>query len=180
MKKLRRNIPVLLFLVGILFGCTQNTKDADVEADIAAIREVLDQYKLAINTDDMDLFISCWADDAKRMEPDLDVIIGKENIRERFQIFFDYLIMDLDFYGETEVEVDGDLAFSMANVIISSSPKEGGPKNHLDFKVTDIFKRQTDGSWKIYMDHISPNPMWSNDSISQELLDKQDLSDPVL
>ena len=79
-----------------------------------------------------------------------------------------------------EVEVAGDLAFSRVNVIISSSPKEGGPTAHLDLKVLDIYKRQTDGSWKIYIDCLNANPKWSNDSISPEMLDKQDTSDPVL
>jgi len=180
MKEIRLNIAIVLFLAGILSGCTQNSNNPDVEADIAAIKELMDQYKLAVNTNDMDLFISCWADNAKRMEPDLNVIIGKEKIRERFQVYFDHLNMNLEYYGETEVEVAGDLAYSKVNCIISSSPKEGGPASHLDLKVLDIYKRQADGSWKAYIDCINSNPKWSNDSISPELLKKQDLSDPAL
>ena len=30
MKKLKLRIPILLFLAGILFGCTQNIKDAEI------------------------------------------------------------------------------------------------------------------------------------------------------
>ena len=180
MKKQRLSIPILLIIVGILFGCTQNTADADVEADIAAIRQVLDRYQLAVNTNDMDLFMTCWADDAKRMEPDWDVIVGKEKIKERFKLFFDHLNMDIASYGEIEVGVADDLGFAMGNFMIESALLEGGPTSYLDCKVSDIYKRQADGSWKIYIDHYSPNPVWSNDSISQELLDKQDLSDPAL
>ena len=180
MKQLRLNIPVLLFLLGILFGCTQNTKDADVEADIAAIRELLDQYILAVSTDDIDLFMTCWADGAKRMEPGFDVIVGKENIRAHFKFMFDQFNSNVDFYGELETEVSGGLAFSQVNAIVSFSPKEGGPMNNLDLKVLDIYKKQADGSWRIYIEHVSNNPVWSNDSISPEMLDKQDPSDPVL
>ncbi len=151
-----------------------------METDIAAIQELMEQYRLAVNTNDMNLFSSCWADDAKRMERDFNIIVGKEKIMERFKIYFDRLNNHLDFYGEREVEVDGDLAFSQVNVIIASSPKEGGPTTHIDLKVLDIYKKQTDGSWKIYIDCINSNPAWSNDSISSELLEKQDLSDPAL
>ncbi|MEN8157693.1 MAG: hypothetical protein ABFS10_12145, partial [Bacteroidota bacterium] len=66
------------------------------------------------------------------------------------------------------------------NSIISITHKEGGPTTLLDLKVVDIYKRQTDGSWKIYIDCINLNPKWSDDSISPELLDKQDPSDPLL
>ena len=180
MRQLRLSIPVLLFLVGILFGCTQNTKEADVKADIAAIRELLEQYALAVNTDDIDLFMTCWADGAKRMEPGFDVIIGKDDIRAHFKFMFDQFNNNVDYYGEFEAEVSDNLAFGQVNAIVSFSPKEGGPTNNLDLKVLDIYKKQADGSWKIYIDHVSNNPVWSNDSISQELLDKQDLSDPVL
>ena len=180
MKKQRLIIPVLLIIVGILFGCTQKTTDADVEADIAAIKQVLDRYLLAVNTNDMDLFMTCWTDDARRLEADWNIIVGKEKIKERFKPFFDHLNMDIAFYSEIEVEVADDLGFSIGNVIVESVPLEGGPTSLLDFKVTTIFKRQADGSWKMYIDHTSPNPVWSNDSTSQELLDKQDLSDPAL
>lgn len=180
MKKHSLSIPILFIIVGILFACTQNTNDTDVEADIAAIRELLDQYALAVSTDDIDLFMTCWADGAKRMEPDFDVILGKEDIRAHFKFMFDQFYSNVDFYGELETEVSGNLAFGQVNAIVSFSPKEGGPTNHLDLKVLDIYKRQADGSWKIYIDHVSNNPVWSNDSISSEILDKQDPSDPVL
>ena len=180
MMKLRLSIPILLFLIGILSACTQNNKDADVEADIAEIRQVMDRYLMALNTDDLELFMTCWADDAKRMEPESHVIVGKDKIEARFKIFFDNLNMDIALYGDFEVGVADDLGYSLGNFILSSSPKEGGPTSFLDMKASDIFKRQTDDSWKIYIDHFSPNPVWSNDSISDEMLEKQDLSDPTL
>ena len=107
---------------GNLVACTQNNKITDEEADIEALKEIVDRYLHAVNTNDMDLFMTCWAEDARRLEADYNIIVGK----------------------------------------------------------ADIFKRQADGTWKIYIDHTSPNPVWSNDSISDEMLDKQDLSDPML
>jgi len=65
-------------------------------------------------------------------------------------------------------------------VLLSVTPKEGGPATLLDLKMVDIYKKQTDGSRKIYIDCINPNPWWSDDSVSPELLDKQNPSDPLL
>ncbi len=180
MKKLKSPIQIVLILLGVLIACTPNEKNTDEEADLEAIKEVIDRYLHAVNTNDMELFMTCWAEDARRLEPDYNIIVGKEDIEARFRLLFDNLDMDIAFYGELEFEVDDNLGFFIGNVFSEATPYEGGPVMHFDLKVADIFKRQADGSWKIYMDHTSPNPVWSNDSISKEMLDKQDLSDPML
>ena len=177
MKKLRLNIPVFLFLVTLFFGCAQNNKNADIEADKAAIKETLGQYVHGANTDDLDLFISVWTDDAIRMESGYPAIVGKEDIRAHFKMIgFDQFNINIDFYGELEVEVSGDLAFSHTNYILSLTPKEGGSTTHFDGKVVDIYKRQSDGSWKIYIDSPNSNPTWSNESVSPELGNKDSLA----
>ncbi|MFC2115153.1 YybH family protein [Bacteroidota bacterium] len=179
MKKLKLKFPIFFLLFGILLGCAQYNKNADVEADIAAIKEVLGTYILGVNNDDLDLFISAWCDDAIRMESGYPAIIGKEIIRAHFKkIGFDNFNCNIDLYGEIEVEVSGDLAFSHANYILSITPKEGGSTTLFDGKVVDIYKRQADGSWKIYIDSPNSNPTWSNDTLSPGMLEKQNPYDP--
>jgi len=178
MKKIKLNFPIFLFLFGILFSCAQNNKDADVEADIAAIKEHYDQYVLCANTGDLDLFISLWADDATRMEPGTPAIVGKENIRPHFKKLFDQFNNKMIMIGETEVQVSGDLAFAYGTVTLSSTPREEGPAIQTDIKWLDILKRQADGSWKIYVDCINFHPTWSNEANPAELLEKQKQSSP--
>lgn len=157
MKKLKLNFPIFLFLFGILFGCTQINKDADVEADIAAINELYDQYCIHANAGDLDNFLSLWEDNAIRMEPDNPSIIGKENIRKFFQVSFELFSINVAIYGDTEIQISEDMAFSRGTYTLSLTPKEGGPTTHIDGKWLDILKRQTDGSWKIYIDMVNFN-----------------------
>ena len=173
MKKLTFSFPVLLFLFGIIFGCAQNNKDADVEADIAAINELAEKYFHYSNTLNLDSFMTVFADNAIRAEPGLPSIIGKDNIRERFRIIWNEVNFTISQYGEVILEVCGDQAFSYRMVTLSTTPKEGGSTTHTDMKVLSVFKRQNDGSWKIYIDCYNLHPTWSRDSIPTELLEEQ-------
>ncbi|UCH14919.1 MAG: SgcJ/EcaC family oxidoreductase [Bacteroidales bacterium] len=180
MKKLKFCLLIISFLFGVLAGCNQTNKNADAEADLAKIKEVAAQYRDAVKNDDLDLFMDVWAEDAIRLEPGFNAIKGREKIREHFKPFFDQFYSWADLYGEQEWEVSGDLAFSYANCIVSTIPKEGGDTIIFDVKVVDVFKRQVDGSWKIYIDCPTPNPEWDLDPLSPDMLDKQDSSDPLL
>ena len=140
----------------LFFSCTQQEK-VDDEADIAAINALYDQYCHAANTDDLDLFISCWADDAIRLEPDHVSIFGKENIRDFFKVLYDQFNLKIVIYGDTEIQISKDMAFGRGTATLSLTPKEGGPTTHLDAKWLDILKRQADGSWKIYIDMVNFN-----------------------
>ncbi len=173
MKKLTFSFPVLLILLSILLGCAQNNKDIDVEADMAAISELSEKYFYYANTLNLDSFMTAFADNAIRAEPGLPSIIGKDNIRERFKIIWDQANFTISPYGKVIQEVCGDQAFGYTLVTLSSTPKEGGPTTHTDMKVLTVFKRQNDGSWKIYIDCYNLHPTWSRDSIPSEMLEEQ-------
>jgi uncharacterized protein (TIGR02246 family) len=174
MKKLSLNFPILLILILLLSGCAQNKKDTNVENDIAAIKAMYDKYLHCVNTDDLDNFITAWADDAIRMEPGIPSIVGKENIRANFKKKFDMSKNDMVYCAETEVQVlSNDMAYGYGAVTLTSTPKEGGPATRTDIKWLDILKKQDDGSWKIFLDCINFHPTWSMDSIPSELPDEQ-------
>jgi len=158
MKKLELSLLLSTSVVIILFffSCMQQEK-VDVEADIAAINELYDQYVHAANTDDLDLFISTWDDDAIRLEPGRSSILGKENIRAFFKTLYDQFNLNIVIYGDTEIQVSKDMAFGRGTATLSLTPKEGGSTTHLDLKWLDILKKQEDGSWKIYRDMINFN-----------------------
>ncbi len=124
------------------------------QTDIAAINELYVQYCHGGNSDDLDLFISLWADDAMRIEANVPAILGKEQIREHFKFFFDQFIQKVTIHGETEVQISGNMAFSRGDFTVSLTPKTGGPTTLLNGKWMDILKRQADSSWKIYRDCV--------------------------
>jgi len=147
----------ILVITSAMLCFTFSCKKQDTEADIAAINELYDQYCLGANTGDLDLFISLWTDDAIRMEPNTSAIFGKEQVRAHFKISFEQFNINVAIYGETEVQVSDDLAFSRGTYTLSLTPKEEGPTTYIDGKWLDILKRQADGSWKIYIDCINYN-----------------------
>jgi uncharacterized protein (TIGR02246 family) len=180
MKKLNLDFLIFLILFSILFGCAQESKETDVEADIAAIKELYNQYCQAVDASDLDDFMTLWTDDAIRMDHNNFAIIGKEKIRAHFKKRFDPFNNKMILYGETEVQVSGDLAFARGNVTLDITPKEKDTTTHFDVKFLDILKRQEDGSWKIYIDSPSLNPNLSDETFDTDLGKDQDMSDPIL
>lgn len=149
---------ILVITSAMLFFTFSCKTEADSrEADITAINELYDQYCLRVNTGDLDLFISLWTDDAIKMDVDYPAIFGKENIRAYFKVPFEQFNINAAIYGETEVQVSDDWAFSRGTYTLSLTPKEGGSTTYIDGKWLDILKRQADGSWKIYIDCLNYN-----------------------
>jgi uncharacterized protein (TIGR02246 family) len=128
------------------------------EADVTAIKEVLNQYAVAANAGDFDLWISLWADDGVRMAPDAPAIIGKEQIREAMKSAFDQMNLDIAISIE-DARVHGDLGLTRCKYRIDMTPRAGGETIHAmrDGKALTLYERQSDGSWKIVYDCFNSN-----------------------
>ena len=131
-------------------------EEVDVEADIAAIEEIWDNYVLGMKTGDLDLWMSLYTDDVVKMLPDEPAVFGKEDLRASMKPLFDNFTFEIDIYNE-EVQVAGDWAFSRGTCTVCLTPKAGGEPLYMDAKYLTIFKRQADGSWKIYIDCFNSN-----------------------
>ena len=138
------------------FSCK---KEVDVEADITAIKEIINQTAVSCNTGDFDLRISLWADDAIQMPPGTPARIGKEQIREGMKPAFDQMNLDLTFNSIDDVKVYGDFGLTRCTYTLKMTPKAGGETiNYMpDGKVLTLFERQSDGSWKIIYDCFNSN-----------------------
>ena len=157
----------LLLMAIIISGCTQNKNQE--QDDIAAISEFYNQYFHFLETDDLDSFMTLWDDNAMRSAPDIPNSFGKEEIRSVFKNIFDASNNKFTPIGETKLEVCGNIAYGFRTLTLTSNPKEAGTTIHVDFNVLTIFKRQPDGSWKLYIDCMNYHPTWSMDSIASEL-----------
>ena len=129
-----------------------------IEDDIAAIEEVLNQYAVAVNTGDFELWLSLHADDVVKMGPDAPAIFGREALRANKEAAWDNFTLEMGLYPE-EAQVSGDLGFARGNYTLSITPKAGGETiiTVPDGKYSTICKRQADGSWKIYVDCYNSN-----------------------
>jgi uncharacterized protein (TIGR02246 family) len=141
-----------------LLVLTEYLAKADVEADIAAIEEVLNQYTLAMNTGDLDLWMSLYTDDTIKMVPDVPATFGKEELRASMQPLFDNFTFEEMTLFDVEIQLAGRWAFTYCNFTATMIPKAGGEPLYMDAKDLCIFERQADGSWKIARD------CWNNNA----------------
>ncbi len=173
MKKTLIYFTLFIILSGAFISCVQQNRDANIEDDIAAVNEFYNQYLQYAETGDLDNFITLFDDNALRSEPGIPAIVGKENIKERFKFIFSQANSKIHLHGDAKIELCGDLAYGYREGTLVSTPKDGSSAMKTDIKVLTIFKRQNDGSWKLYIDNINFHPTWSQDSIPSELLDEE-------
>jgi len=152
MKKSLLQLPVFLLIILLCFNASCEKRD--VEADIAAINEILNQYAVACNTGDFDLWISLWADDGVQMPPGAPARIGKEQIREGMKPLFDQMNSDIAITSIEDAKVYGDLGLTRCTYTLKMTPKAGGETINAvpDGKALTLYERQSDGSWKIVYD----------------------------
>jgi ketosteroid isomerase-like protein len=181
MKSIHVNISVLVLISLISFGCTLNKTTANIEAEKQAIRDLYnDRYYKGVNDKDLELFITAWADDATRMEPEFFPIVGKGKIKSHFRnIFEGSLEVEIKQYGDVEIEVENDLAFTRGAVTIKGVSAIDSSEVFLDIKFLDIVKKQADGTWEIYIDCVNYNPDISKEPHNED--PREDKSpDPAL
>jgi uncharacterized protein (TIGR02246 family) len=141
----------LVFLLCFTFSCQQGEEVVeepvvDVEADIEAIRNLMNESTRAFNEDDFEGAMSKIADDAIWMPPNEPVIVGKEAIRNWYNEFkntsFDVTVTS------DELKLCGDWAYERATWTGTLTSKDTGETTRI--KATDMYihQRQSDGSWK--------------------------------
>jgi len=152
MKKsqLRFSIFSLILLLCLTLSCKQQKGKVDVEADIAAIKELYNQSTLACSTGNAELYLSIFTENAVVMAPGSPATIGKDDLQPIIEGLFGLFDLKLP-YTVDEVGIPGDWAFARSSFQYSMTPKDGGETNTSAGEELDILKRQADGSWKIYI-----------------------------
>lgn len=154
-------LTTILVITSAMFFFTFSSKTEvdSMEADIAAIKEVFNQYVVAVNTGDFDLWISLWTDDAVQMPPDTPARVGKEQIREAMKPGFDQMNLDMTINSIDDVKVYGDLGIVRCTYTLKMTPKAGGETINAvpDAKDLSLWERQSDGSWKLIYDCNNSN-----------------------
>lgn len=148
---------LMVFFLGIaILSIGACAKEINIEADIAAIKNLTENYDAAINSGDLDSWMSLYTDDAVRMQPYMPALSGKDAIRSLMQSFFEKYTIDLKETIE-EVIVAGDWAFARGTFKYTLTPKAGGEPIRDSGKWMALHKRQPDGSWKIHRNIYNSN-----------------------
>ena len=129
------------------------TRPSEVE-DIAAIREARqNDFAGSFVAGNADGFLASVTKDMVIMPPDEPPLSGHENIRAWLEGFFAAYSTELVYTG-SEVTVCGDTAFEAYAFRWTLTPVDGmeGKTIHQAGKGVYVFRRQTDGSWKVARD----------------------------
>ena len=143
----------LIFLLCLIVGCQQGEKaagesNADVEADIQAIKDIVADINAAVSAADIDTIMSIYADDAVRIPPKEPAAIGKEAIQRDAQKMFEEMSpQEKDVVKD--VQVSGNLAVAHIAWSALITPKAGGEPFDANGNWILVFKRESGEAWKV-------------------------------
>ncbi len=98
-----------------------------------------------------------WDEKGIKMSPNRPSIYGKSALRDRKQKSAnkrEYVTQNIML---EDAQVAGDFGFAHGTYTTSYKPKGGGVTRSSEGKFLTIFKKQANGSWKIYRDSVSSN-----------------------
>jgi uncharacterized protein (TIGR02246 family) len=140
--------------VAVIFLCAISAQAGGEEA---AIRKMLDGWKVAFEAKDLAKVMTYYAPGdrvvAFDIVPPLE-IVGRENYRKNYQMFFDMYDGPIQFeFRDLRIVAEGHVAFIYAVERITGVMK-GGQKTDSWMRATSGL-RKIDGKWLIVHDHIS-------------------------
>ena len=120
-------------------------------ADAVAIRKVDAEMVSALNARDVDRWLTFFASDAKMLPPDAPAVVGKEAIRKMIAEYLAAAGFAVAHHLESVVvSKGGDLAY------VSYSYDMGNPVTETG-KDISLYRKESDGSWKLIIDMWSEN-----------------------
>ncbi len=145
----RKGIWILAAILIVAAGCAPK---ADNPKDVAAIKEMSTAWGQAATKGDVAALVGQFADDSVRLFPNAPMIVGKEAIGKSIQETADRYNQEEADVAE-DVHVIGDLAYARGTYAYKATAKVPGEAVIDDKgKYLDIYRRQSDGSWKILVD----------------------------
>ncbi len=146
--------PVILLAIAIpvvLAACEQYRSDV---RSVERLETAIEEFYQAIETNDVEGRLALFADEAIMMPDGGDLIGGHEDIATvvRSGEGYQFRIDDLE---RLELHVDNEIAFTANAYVYSWHPVGEEPQWHPTRNV-HIWKKQTDGSWRLYLD------LWQN------------------
>lgn len=168
----------LLILVALLFSACQpivaqpEAQPADEDAT-AAVNATWDEYVASTLTNDVDRRLALWADDGVVLRPGRAPVEGKEAIHQKVEGGFSSETYEDMTIENVEVETSGDMAFARGRYTVQGADDATGEPFSVDGTYMSIFKRQADGTWKLYRDmthsNIPPTPPADVDEVADAI-----------
>ena len=143
-------IPVL-FTIILLNGCDQSQRSAagNRVADEATLRKTDSTWAKAAEAKQLETHIGYFQDDAVVQAPNEKKVVGKDAIRKMISEMYSLPAVAMSWQPEkVEVAASGDLGYTTGSYQLTMKDEKGIP-NTDNGKYLEVWKKQTDGSWKV-------------------------------
>jgi proline iminopeptidase len=122
--------------------------------DVLAVFEQIEQAFLA---GDLDLLMQAVHEEAVLMPPGSEPLVGRDAVAGYYGGLFETYAVAIRAEAK-QVELDGDLAIVRAELQGALEPRGGGAPVGLRNKFLNVYRRDAEGGWKLYMDIWNPMP----------------------
>jgi ketosteroid isomerase-like protein len=157
MKMARMSFWALFCLV--IVGSAGLANAQSTQVDEAAIRQIWSNYAAFVEKGDSVAWLSQYDAEGIQLRPDAPARTKQEldaQVPAAFKARLDANDTKMAI-NPLEIVVNGPWAFSRGMYTQDLTAKSTGKTIHVDGKFLTIFKRQSDGSWKIYRDCFNSN-----------------------
>jgi uncharacterized protein (TIGR02246 family) len=128
-----------------------------IDAERAAVAQVTAALLHAVNQSDLPAVVALWCDDGVLMPPHHLSVHGRLAIQQYFDRLFRRSHFEFTFTS-SQIEIAGSVALERVEYVASAWPADGGPEVRDVGKGLHVYRRQTDGSWRLAMD------IWNSDN----------------
>jgi len=128
--------------------------------DEAAILDVFDRYVDRIVNYDVDGWMALWDEDGVQLAPGSPMFIGKDLIRRGNQGWIsDRSVIWTMQIDTQEVKVFSKEGYAFARGVYgwTQTPRNGGTTSRYNGKFLTVFRRQNEGTWRVYRDCFNSN-----------------------
>ena len=137
---------VIMLAMPILVSCTTAPPPDTTADDIQAINAIRMQWIDAFNQGDAATVAALYTEEAKRLPPNGQMIVGRESIQADLQSNIDAGVGNIQ-VTVLELSVNGDMALDVGEYALTIQPEEGEAISD-NGKFVVILKRDV-GTWKL-------------------------------
>jgi ketosteroid isomerase-like protein len=159
MDKSRSFAILLITITLVIFGSTISAQMIGSDEDINMIKTVWDNYASYVENGDGIAWLSQYDAEGIQLRPDAQARSKEEldaqvpaAFKERVNV--NYIMMTII---PLEIVVADDWAYSRGRYTQIFKARDSGKSSLVDGKFLTIFKKQADGTWKIYRDCFNSN-----------------------
>ncbi len=117
----------------------------------AAVHQAHDRFVDAINSNDLEAILAMFTHDVVLMPPNSPILVGEPAIRYWAQGYLDAFQTRWE-KSTLELVVLGDWAFEQYSYESTDTPRAGGEELHDIGKGIIVYRRDTDGVWRVARD----------------------------